>query len=75
VPFTITQEVRTMPKQVTRTRESKYLTVKQAAARFGISPTVLYQHREIPHIRIASSIRFIEKDLVRFFKSQSMILK
>ena len=80
-----------MPKQVTTSTTSilspqdiakKYksgtvfLTVKQAAERFGVSPSFLYQRKGLPLIRLGGKgIRFIEAELLKFFKTQTMILK
>jgi excisionase family DNA binding protein len=51
------------------------LTVKQACDRFGVSPSWIYAHKELPSLRIGKGLRFIEADLLAFFKRQALRLK
>ena len=51
------------------------LTVKQASAKFGVSESWLYSHREVPTLRLGKGIRYIEADLIAFFKKQALVLR
>ena len=51
------------------------LTVREVSERFGVSRSWIYAHREIPTLRLGRGIRFIEADLVAYFKRQSLRLR
>lgn len=47
--------------------KEQLLTVNEASNMFRVSPKTIYHwvsHNEIPHVRIAGSIRFVASDMV-----------
>lgn len=55
------------------TSHTPLLTVREAAARFKVSQNFLYRHlRELPHMKLGSSVRFIEHELMIFWKRKSL---
>lgn len=51
------------------------LTVPEVSRKFGVSQSWLYAHKEIPCLRLGKGIRYIEADLIAFFKRQALTLR
>lgn len=54
---------------------SKYLTVNQIAEKLSLHPFTVYQwtsQKKIPHIKLGSKVRFVEKDIEAWMKEKTV---